>query len=71
MVEFERKIGKGKMLYYNLKDKRKKHFIKIKKAGHIWHTPLISALVRQKQVNLYEYNLSLLYTVNPRPTKAI
>ena len=35
-----------------------------------WHTPLIPALRRQNQVDLYEFKANLVYIVNFRPARA-
>lgn len=36
-----------------------------------WHVALISTLRRQGQADLYELEVSLVYTVSSRPTGAI
>ena len=35
-----------------------------------WHTPLIPALRRQSQVNLWAFEASLVYRVSSRPVNA-
>jgi hypothetical protein len=44
--------------------------IKIITLGQCWHTPLIPALERQRQVDLCEFKASLVYRVNSRISKA-
>ena len=36
-----------------------------------WHTPFIPALGRQRQVDLWEFKASLIYTATPRTARAI
>ena len=40
------------------------HYYKKQKRGWKWRTPLFPALRRQKPVDLYEFNASLIYRVS-------
>jgi hypothetical protein len=45
-------------------------FRKTHRAGWWWCTPLIPALGRKKQVDLYEFKASLVYRVSSRTARA-
>jgi hypothetical protein len=45
-------------------------FFFFKESGRRWHTPLVPALGRQRQVDLCEFEVSLVYRVSSRIVKA-